>query len=194
MTEESVQIRSAEGTQQRGSEEAERIRAGDRNAFRALFVAHYEALCRYACRYVDSLDVAEDLVQEVYFDLWKRRATWYPRHSARAFLYGAVRNQTLNHQRRTRARNHAAGQDVLGSLRSSEDPEEAFRYEELTRLTEQAVSELPPRCRHVYILSREHDLTYAEIAATVGISVKTVETHMGRALQHLRDRLSSFRS
>lgn len=192
MLEEGIQTRCAESTPPRDSHLAARIRAGDRAAFKELFLEYYEALCRYAYRYVGAQDVAEDLVQDVFFDLWNRRETWHPKHSLRAFLYGAVRNQTLNYQRRTRA--HARGDDAIGGLLSLEDPEETFRYGELSRVAEQAIRELPPRCRHMFMLSREHELTYAEIAAATGVSIKTVETQMGRALQHLRDRLSSLRA
>lgn len=194
MVQESVQIQCAEGTQQQDPEQAERIRAGDRAAFRALFLAYYENLCRYAYRYVGSLETAEDLVQDVFFDLWKRRATWYPKHSSRAFLYGAVRYQTLNYKRRVRARHRVSGPEPESELLSLDDPEEALQYQELNRDVARAIDALSPRCRHVFMLSREHELTYAEIAAVAGISLKTVETHMGRALQHLRERLSSRRS
>lgn len=176
-----------------GFGEAERIREGDREAFKVLFQTHYEALCRYAFRYVDSPEVAEDLVQDVFFDVWKRRAAWQPTHSPRAFLYGAVRNQTLNHLRRVRAFRRLDEPGEPGEPLSLENPEASVHYEELRQDTERAVLELPPRCRDVFILSREHELTYPEIAATLGISIKTVETHMGRALQHLRERLSRHR-
>lgn len=174
--------------------QAERVRRGDRAAFKALFHTYYDALCNYACRYVDSLEVAEDLVQDVFFDLWKRRRTWRPQHSPKAFLYGAVRNQTLKHRRRSRGHTHVNGQDALREIPSQQNPEQSLRDRELTRVSQQAIDELPERRRHIFILSREHDLTYAEIAVALGISVKTVETQMGRALQHLRERLSRVHS
>ena len=174
--------------------QVEQIRDGDWDAFRALFLAHYPALCRYVHRYVRSQEVAEDLVQEVFFDLWKRRAGWHPEHAPRAFLYGAVRNQMLNHQRRLRTRPQLGTGEALGALLASEDPEETVAYEDFVRVAARAVVALPPRCRDVFVLSREHELTYAEIAATLGISVKTVESHMARALKHLRDHLAPHRA
>lgn len=174
---------------------AERIRQGDREAFKELFQAHYDALCRYACRYVASLEVAEDLVQEVFFDLWKRRSTWHPEHSPKAFLFGAVRNQTLKHQRRSRGSTQVLNgqQEILQEVSSQGSPARSLRSRELTERGQQAINELPERRRHIFILSRKHGLTYAEIAIALDISVKTVETQMGRALQHLRNRLSEVR-
>lgn len=193
MEREHVRIQDPEHAQQHGSEQTEQIRHGDREAFKELFHAQYEALCRYAYRHVGALEVAEDLVQNVFFDLWKRRATWDPRHSPRAFLYGAVRNQIRKHHRRSSIRNHVTGADVVDDLPAQEDPEAALHDRDLHRMKDQALDALPLRCRHVFMLSREHGLTYAEIAAVLSISIKTVETHMGRALQLLRGRFSSLR-
>lgn len=172
---------------------AVRIRRGDRDAFKELFHRHYDALCRYACGYVRSLEIAEDLVQEVFFDLWKRRRAWHPEHSPKAFLYGAVRNQTLKHRRRVRNRRQVRGREVLGELNAEGGPEQSFRDRELSGIARRAIGELPERRRHIFMLSRRHGLTYAEIAVALDISVKTVETQMGRALRHLRDRLSGVR-
>ncbi len=182
------------GSDGAASDQAARIRRGDRRAFKALFHAHYEPLFRYAFRYVRSVEVAEDLVQDVFLDLWVRRASWHPRHSPKAYLFGAVRNQTLNHRRGLRARNQHAvrfeeAEDVLRDVPSAENPERALHGRELAGAAQRAIKELPSRRRHIFILSREHDLTYAEIAAVLSISIKTVETQMGRALRHLRQRL-----
>lgn len=177
-------------TSDEGFDQAKRIRRGDRAAFKELFHAHYEALTDFAYYYVGSLEVAEDLVQEVFFDLWKRRKYWHPDHSPRAFLYGAVRNQTLKYQRRSRVRDHVQEKEVLDRLPGQENPEWRLRNQELEEAARRAINELPQRRRQIFILSRQHDLTYAEIAIALDISIKTVETQMGRALDHLRDRLS----
>lgn len=185
------EIRRTEDVRPCGSGLAEHVRRGDPTAFNDLFHAHYEALCRYACCYVHSPEVAEDLVQDVFFDLWKRRCSWHPERSAKAFLFGAVRNQTLNFNRRVRAQNYLRRHDAADRLSSRENPEQALQYTELARVAQRAISDLPERRRQIFILSREHDLTYAEIATTLEISVKTVETQMGRALRQLRGRLRS---
>lgn len=182
------------------SDQQERLRRGDQTAFKELFDAHYDALCRFACQYVHSLEVAEDLVQDVFSDLWVRRASWQPQRSSKAYLYGAIRNQTLNHQRRERVRSRGEsnprvrGVPALDNVPSDENPEQTLRGQELAGAAQQAIMELPRQRRFIFVLSREHELTYAEIALVLGVSVKTVETQMGRALKHLRERLAYRRS
>ncbi len=168
-----------------------RIRQGDKEAFEALFRTHYEALCRFAARYVDPIETTEDLVQDVFFDLWRRRRTWGPEQSARAFLYGAVRNQALKHQRWSRVREGMQGHEALREVACYDDPARTVQDRERLRAAQQVISALPPRRRSVFLLSRRHGLTYAEIATALDISVKTVEAQMGRALKSLREHFSA---
>lgn len=172
--------------------QAERIRRGDRVAFQKLFHANYDALCAYASLFVRSSQVAEDLVQEVFCDLWKRRCMWHPEYSTKAFLFGAVRHQTCNYRRRLRVQEQIDDSTLVDGLLSQEDPEQLLHGNELRRIAQEAIDELPERRREIFVLSREHHLTYAEIASRLGISIKTVETQMGRALHYLRDRLAGL--
>lgn len=173
------------------SEQVERIRGGDRAAFEALFRAYYEDLCRFASSHVDSMEVAEDLVQNVFFDLWERRRAWQPEQSPKAFLFGAVRNQVLKHQRWSQVRENVQGNKALQGVRASGNPERQVQDREFLQAVEDVIGELPPRRRSIFLLSRRHGLTYAEIAVALDISIKTVETQMGRALQFLRGRFSA---
>jgi RNA polymerase sigma-70 factor (ECF subfamily) len=173
------------------SEQVERIRQGDQEAFEALFRKHYEALCRFALRYVESVETAEDLVQDVFFDLWKRRHAWHPERSPRAFLYGAVRNQGLKHQRWADVREDVQGHEALAVVAGPQDPARTVEDRESLEVARKVIRALPPRRRSVFLLSRRHGLTYAEIATALDISVKTVETQMGRALKALRDQFSA---
>lgn len=185
-----TEIRPTKDAQPCDSSSTEHVRLGDPIAFGDLFRAHYDALCRYACSYVHSIDIAEDLVQDVFFDLWKRRFSWSPEYSTRAFLFGAVRNQTLKFHRRRRVLRSSFGESSAERLPSLENPELMLQYAEFIQLTQRAINDLPERRRQIFILSREHELSYAEIATTLEISVKTVETQMGRALRQLRSRLT----
>ena len=173
---------------------AERIRRGDRKAFERLFRGQYEALCQFALNYVDRLRVAEDLVQDVFFDLWRERRTLDLKCSLEAYLYGMARNRALKHLRRRRVRTDL----TRGELRRNapravpEQADNVLEHQEEEQKAKRAIEALPKRRRQVFMLSRRHDLTYAEIAEALGISVKTVETQMSRALKFLRERLKSF--
>ena len=168
-----------------------RIREGDHAAFEALFRTHYDGLVRFANRLVQASMESEELVQEVLLQVWVRRASLASNEDLKTYLYRATRNRALNHLRRRRL------EFLWSRSRPAEEPAvEQTDESDLTALdqaTRDAIAALPERCREVFVLSREHQLTYAEIAYTMGISVKTVETQMGRALKALRAALEPFR-
>lgn len=168
-----------------------RIARGDRGAFELLFREHYAALVRFGEGLLRSRELAEDTVQEVLLNLWRQRETVRVDDSVRAYLYRAVRNRALNHIRNERVRREAVPQLVLES-REAEAGDAGLLETELETAVRAAVAELPPRCREVFELSRVRGLRYSEIAETLGISIKTVETQMGRALKSLRERLAPF--
>ena len=163
-------------------------------AFEALFQAYHAPLCAFVHRMVGSRAVAEELVQEVFLYLWEHRATWTAHTSARTYLYTAARNATINYLRRERLEEQATihGDDgtVARFTRSPLGLERELALAELERAVKDAIERLPERCREVYTLSREQGLSYAEIAAVLAISPKTVEVHMGRAFKLLRKHLA----
>lgn len=168
-----------------------RISRGDRDAFEGLFREHYAALVGFAEGIVRSREVAEDTVQDVLLNIWRQRETLRVDDSVRAYLFRAVRNRTLNHLRNERVRREAVPH-LESEMPYAPSGDARLMEGELEHAVRDAVAALPPRCREVFELSREHGLRYSEIAATLGISVKTVETQMGRALRTLRQRLEGF--
>lgn len=170
----------------------DRIRAGDVAAFEALFRALSPGLCVLVTRYVREHPVAEELVQDLFLDLWTRRAELVVDRALTAYLYTAARNRALNHLRRER---RLTAWPAAATAHADDDPADADpsapnESELLDALELQdAIDQLPPRCRLIFTLNRRHDMTYGEIATSLGLSVKTVETQMGRALKSLRDRL-----
>lgn len=173
----------------------ELIRAGDRSAFERLFRLHYETLCRFALDYVDHLRIAEDLVQDVFFDLWKERRTLDVERSLKAYLYGATRHRALKHLRREQVREKWAVNGDLRKAAPSGRPDQAggmVERKEQRQEVKEAIEALPEKRRQIFRLSRHHELTYSEIAVALDISIKTVETQMSRALKFLRERLESL--
>lgn len=171
-----------------------RICRGDEEAFEALFLAYYTDLCRFAARYVSSSDVVEDLIQDIFLSVWKRRETLDPQQNIRAYLYKATRNEAFKHLNRKRVRKRYRDRRAGEELPVRAGPEEAFRHRELEVAVQEALDALPERRCHIFVLSRQHGLTYAEIADLLDISIKTVETQMGRALRMLEKHLSKFLS
>ena len=169
----------------------DRVRQGDEGAFDAIFREHYPSLVRTADAMLHRRDVAEEIVQDVLLALWQRRATLVVEDSLRAYLFRATRNRALNHLRHAAIERKA--EPALAAVDSPEPPAPAVLvHEEIDTALRQAVTSLPPRCREVFELSRVHGLRYSEIAATLGISVKTVEAQMGKALRTLRELLAPW--
>lgn len=167
----------------------ERLRNGDTSAFDAIFRTWYGPLVGTAERMLRDRAVAEELVQDVMLELWRRRETLAPDGSAQAYLFQATRNRVLNHLRHLKIEQRSEP-EIRGDSSPTPHADAAVVEEELDVAVQRAVQSLPDRCREVFELSRVHGLKYAEIARTLGISVKTVEAQMGKALRILRERLA----
>jgi RNA polymerase sigma-70 factor, ECF subfamily len=131
-------------------------------------------------------------VQEVFFILWKKKEEIDLSKQVRSYLASAVRNKCLNW-----LRDHKKFIDSLIEtedqyIQSNYKPPDKLIENELKKRIQSSIDELPPRCREVFVLSRYENLKYMEIADRLQISVKTVETQMSKALQHLRIRLEEF--
>lgn len=168
-----------------------RLRQGDRDAFDAVFRAHYATLVGVAERVVGERAVAEELGQDVMLELWRRHGTLVVDGSLRAYLVRAARNRALNHVRHERMKVRTAPRAAGETVTLPEAPSNLVEAE-LDTAVREAVGALPERCREVFELSRGQGLRYAEIASVLGISVKTVEAQMGKALRVLRERLAPF--
>jgi RNA polymerase sigma-70 factor (ECF subfamily) len=167
-----------------------RLRAGDSDAFATVFRAHYGALVRLAEAMLGGRAPAEDVVQDVMLELWRRRDAMTVHASLRAYLFRAVRNRALNQLRHRRIARRVNPEAVAPA--PPPRPDGAVVEAELDAAIRAAVAGLPDRCREVFELSRIHGLRYAEIAATLEISVKTVEAQMGKAIRVLRGRLADW--
>lgn len=160
----------------------------DRSWFEAFFRANYAALCTFAVRYVDSHHEAEEIVQDALLQLWLHRNE--PADAAvRTYAFTIVRNRCFDLLKKRRVRRRVMEQDAEPEFVCRATPESDFREGETRQAIEDAIDELPDRRREIFLMSRRDNLTYQEIATILSISIKTVETQMGRSLRHLRTRL-----
>ena len=168
-----------------GAEWMARIRDGDEAVFETLFRTFAPGLCTFLTRYVGERAIAEELVQDVFLSLWDHRATVHITGSVQAYLFAAARNRALNHLDHERVTDRFRV-SVLTRMTASEasvqGEAECFAALEM----QEALAQLPARCRLVFTLQRTHGMSYGEVASSLAISVKTVEVHMGRALRTLR--------
>ena len=180
-----------------------RIRVGDQQAFESIFRRYYVAIVAFANRYVDDRPLAEELVQDLFTQLWVERGRWEVKGSVASYLFAAARNRALNHRkRRTLERDWSdsesvAAQDDTFDLewagRFPVDPHALLESAELQGQLDRAIAALPERCRLVMHLRWREQLSYAEIAEVMGISVKGVENQLGRGLKALRELLPDLR-
>jgi RNA polymerase sigma-70 factor, ECF subfamily len=170
-----------------------RVRAGDERALETLFRSHYSPLCDFAARYVRQDALAEELVQDLFADLWARRQSWHVRGSVRAYLFAAVRNRALNLRQRQSIERDWEHDEAIADVRELHRPPEAAdeileRADLRTRL-DAALESLPERCRLVMHLRWREQMRHAEIASVMGISVKGVEIQLARGLRAIRARV-----
>ena len=179
-------------SQQRDLEWASAIRNGDEKAFEKLFRTYTKKLCNFADQYVDSSEVAEEIVQDVFLEIWDNRRGWEPNKNVRAYLYKSVRNSALDYLKHEDVVETWKKEAGVKAHNLTKSPGDHLRQKELGRSIQDAMAELSERQRVVFILARRHEMTYKEVAETLDISVKTVETHISEALKRLRAALNKF--
>jgi RNA polymerase sigma-70 factor (ECF subfamily) len=169
----------------------DRLRRGDNAAYEAIFRQWYAPLVATVSALLRDRGPAEEVVQDVMLELWRRRESLNLEQSLRAYLFQASRNRALNYLRRLRV--EARGEPVIAAaMPVPEQADSEVRDRELRTAIEKAIAGLPDRCREVFELSRIQGLKYSEIATELGISVKTVEAQMGKALRVMREELAAW--
>jgi RNA polymerase sigma-70 factor, ECF subfamily len=168
-----------------------RLRAGDSLAFDVIFRANYALLVRVAESMLRDRATAEEIAQDVMLELWRRRESLDVKESVRGYLLQATRNRSLNAIRH-RAIERRSEPHLAEGVARLPPTDAAARESEIEVAIQAAVADLPERCRQVFELSRVEGLKYLEIAERMGISVKTVEVQMGKALRVLRERLKPW--
>jgi RNA polymerase sigma-70 factor (ECF subfamily) len=170
----------------------EDIAESDEMAFEGLFKSYFAELCIYATRFVDDIENAEEIVQDIFFNLWNNRTKLTINSSIKAYLYTTVRNTCLNiikHKKvENKYREHFSRQLQQDELRE----EDWMKGDELHDKITLAIEKLPPERKKVFMMSRFDNLKYKEIAEELNISIKTVENQMGKALQFLREELKDY--
>ena len=171
------------------------IKRGDSDSFRLLYKRFYSGLCQFACRYTSS-EIAEDIVHDIFLKLWKDRKEIDIQGSIHSYLYTAVRNGSLNYlkhlvvERKFNAKTAIQLQRAINYLHiSQEDGSSLLIAEELENSFREELESLPPKCREIFLLSREDRLKHSEIAKKLGISQITVQRQISIAIKRLLDRL-----
>lgn len=168
------------------------LKNGNRSVFEELYRQYYLPLCYYCVKYVENLEDAEEIVQEVFFKLWEKHADIDISSSVNAYLHRAVQNNALNYINKKKIVDRFVVSHDKNSNYSFDDGQKAMEDEELRLILKKAILELPEKRREIFELSRFDGLKYSSIAEQLSISVKTVESQMTKALKHLRIVLKDY--
>jgi RNA polymerase sigma-70 factor (ECF subfamily) len=177
---------------------SDRVRRGDLAAFEELFRTMHAPLCEVADSYVRSQAIAEEIVQDLFFAIWMKRDRLPNVDSLQAYLFSAARNRSLHHLgHRAMVRRWTSwaglGADVAGVAGSPPPADETLEADERRAMLRGAINCLPPRARLALVLQRDHEMTQAEIAVAMDISLKGVEKLLATARQKLRPLLEAER-
>ena len=168
------------------------LQQGHAAMFETLFKDHFKGLHAYACTITNDAAAAEDVVQQTFYKLWERRDTMGEIDSLPAYLYRSVYHASLNilkHNKVKTAHQQYAAQQMNNPGQHTTAP---VGLRELEQRLDTALKELPEQCRTIFQMSRFEDLKYREIADKLGLSVKTIEAQMGKALRLLRMKLVDY--
>ncbi len=168
-------------------------RTNDLSLFRELFDIYFKTLTTYAYRFVGNWQTAEDITQDVFMSLWEKKESIDFDDPIKPYLYRAVYNRSINYLNSALMQKRIEGAETIDELINREilsyNQHDTLLLKEITEEINQFVDTLPPQCRTVYKLSRERNLKNKEIAAQLGVSEKTVEKHISKALSEIRNHL-----
>ncbi len=174
------------------SELVENIRHGDIKSFEQVFTLYGDRLIRYAFSILKDNDEAQDLVQQLFIVLWTKREQMDVNTSLKSYLYKSVYNAALNKIKQRNVRESYAQYVNYTADGKTQAASFAIENKEIRMAIENAVNDLPEQCRIIFRMSKFDLLKYQQIADQLGLSVKTVENQMGKALKHMRLRLSEY--
>lgn len=166
------------------------LKLTDEKSFDLVFRTYYRQLCAFAMNYVDSIEEAEEIVQEVFAKVWDKIGTLDIKTTPKSYLYGAVRNSCFNFLKHQKVKQAYVAHELHVKKEGFES--DRLEAEEIGDAISTAVQKLPERCRMIFEKSKFEDKKYREIAEEMDISIKTVENQMGRALKFLRNELKHF--
>lgn len=170
---------------------ADQIKSGNKEALEFLFREYYKGLCRYAFTLIRDKSSAEDIVQDIFFNLWKNRRKLSTDTTWHSYLYSAVHHNAMQQIRHKKiVLKHE--KTVVGNMQHTTSSSDPLQTKELQQAITQTIEQLPTATRDIFNLSRFQGLKYVEIAQKLSISVKTVEAHMGKALKIFRHNLRTY--
>lgn len=169
------------------------LKDDDQKAFAEIYQRYAGFLVNAAQKHLQCLQKSEDIVQEIFVSFYNRRHSIDITVSLRAYLWQALKFKILNEFRFQDVRNTYQRTFIYTYTHSYKNEcHHHFESKEIVNSIYQFINELPEKCKEVFLLSRDYDLSYRDISLQLGISVSTVEKHISKALKILRYNLSAM--
>ncbi len=159
---------------------------GNQKSIDLLFDNYYTYLCNVIYRAINDASYAEDIVQEIFSDIWRKRESINIQSSLRAYLRRAAVNRSLNHIRKQRMKFDENEEAIVDIQSDTIDGQKEMEKDELEQRIHDCIDSLPPKCKLVFSMSRFENMSYQEIADRLDLSIKTVENQISKALRILR--------
>ncbi len=169
-----------------------KLKKGDQAIFSFIFESYYKYLVAVANNVVNDIEAAEEIVQEVFVNLWENRKSFNITGSIKNYLIKSVKNKCIDKIRHLNVikKHHKV---ILNSLDILDHtPEQILLGEEMKERLEEFLKQLPPDVSKTFMMSRFQKMKYQEIAVKLNVSVRTVEDRVSKALKHLRKSLKEF--
>ncbi len=170
----------------------ERLRQGDENALKLIYDLYWEPLFIYAFNLLKKREVSEDIIQEVFIKIWEKRNSLQIKTTLKGYLFTCVLHKVYDTFRKDNGVFSAAVFENFDKKIQNANPESKLIYKELEAQIHTAVNLLPEKCKAVFVLSRENQLSHKEISKQLNISTKSVEAYITKALKILRPTLTNI--
>lgn len=164
----------------------DKIVQGDERAFRLLFDRYYQSLLHLAVYFLNSKELAEEAVADVFYSIWLKKESLHKVNNIKNYLYISTKNQAMHYIRKTPAIDQTSIDLYTINIESDgNDPEKKLLDQEYQKIIQEAIQSLPPKCREVFRLVLSDKLKHKEIAQILNISEKTVEAHIATAYKRI---------
>jgi RNA polymerase sigma-70 factor (ECF subfamily) len=162
------------------------IRKGDIGAYKYLFESYYKELYFFSRKFLGNKEVAEEIVQDVFIALWENKDNLYITKSIKSYLYTSVKNRSINYLKSKINNKDFVGIDEVVKEGNVLQADRLLELSELDDLIVEAVSKLPPKCKEMFHMSRNSEMTYQEIADALNVSKETVKSQISEALKRIK--------
>jgi len=159
--------------------------------FEEIYRLYWSDLFNAAYKRIKSVEKTEEIIQDLFTSLWEKRDKIEINESLSGYLFRSLKFRVLNHLRNEMVRSGHLNDIKLGMAKMDVSTEREIEHKELKEKIDREIKNLPEKCREVFLLSREEELSFKEIAQKLNISVNTVEKHVGKALRALRVNLKN---